>query len=53
MEACTLIQELGRMQMQIAEGGQDETACGGLYDVGKVLSIVGSEVHDESVIVDF
>ena len=53
MKSSSLIQKLRSVQVQIAERREDETALGSLYDVWQVLSIVGSEVNNESVLVDF
>ena len=39
--------------MEVAEGGQDETALGDVYDVVEELAIVRSEGEDETVSVEF
>ena len=53
MEAGALVQKLGSVEVEVAEGGEDEASRGDLYDVREVLAIVGTEACDETVAVDF
>ena len=53
MKAGALVQKLGSMEVEVAEGWKDETSRGDLYNVREVLAIVRSEGEDETVAVDF
>lgn len=52
MKSSALVQELGSVQMQVAERWQDEAAVGDLYGIREVLTIIRTEADDESVAVD-